>query len=231
MSTTYLIKQVRSANGTNGKQRDTLRSLGLRRIGHTVEHPDSPQLRGMLHRVRHLIVVEEKQLEMADEKPRRRTRSSASTTSSRPPARARTASASAAGTARATARRRAAATRAPAPARAPRTARGSRAARRRSTCGCASCAARTRRCRCRSRCSGRTPSRSTWPTWTRASTRARRSIVAALKAAGLATRRDIPVKVLGRGELTKPLTVHAHGFSKSARAAIEAAGGTCQVIE
>ena len=54
---------------------------------------------------------------------------------------------------------------------------------------------------------------------------------AALRAAGLATRRDIPVKVLGRGELTKPLTVHAHGFSKSARAAIEAAGGTCQVIE
>ncbi|MGH9330725.1 MAG: uL15 family ribosomal protein, partial [Vicinamibacterales bacterium] len=48
--------------------------------------------------------------------------------------------------------------------------------------------------------------------------------VAALKAAGLAMRRDIPVKVLGRGELTKPLTVHAHGFSKSARAAIEAAG-------
>ena len=55
--------------------------------------------------------------------------------------------------------------------------------------------------------------------------------VAALKAAGLATRRDIPVKVLGRGEITKPLTVHAHGFSKSARAAIEAAGGSCQVIE
>jgi large subunit ribosomal protein L15 len=55
--------------------------------------------------------------------------------------------------------------------------------------------------------------------------------VASLKAAGLATRRDIPVKVLGRGELSKPLTVHAHAFSKSARAAIEAAGGTCQVIE
>jgi len=52
-----------------------------------------------------------------------------------------------------------------------------------------------------------------------------------LKAAGLATRRDVPVKILGRGEITKPLTVHAHGFSKSARAAIEAAGGTCQVIE
>jgi large subunit ribosomal protein L15 len=55
--------------------------------------------------------------------------------------------------------------------------------------------------------------------------------VAALKSSGLATRRDVPVKVLGRGEITKPLTVHAHGFSKSARAAIEAAGGTCQVIE
>ena len=55
--------------------------------------------------------------------------------------------------------------------------------------------------------------------------------VAALAAAGLATRRDVPVKILGGGELTKPLTVTAHGFSKSARAAIEAAGGTCQVID
>ncbi|HEX8101321.1 MAG TPA: 50S ribosomal protein L15 [Solirubrobacteraceae bacterium] len=54
--------------------------------------------------------------------------------------------------------------------------------------------------------------------------------VDAMKAVGLATRRDIPVKVLGRGELFKPLTVHAHGFSKSARAAIEAAGGTAQLI-
>ena len=53
----------------------------------------------------------------------------------------------------------------------------------------------------------------------------------ALKERGLGTRRDIPVKILGRGEVTKPLTVHAHAFSKSARAAIEAAGGTCQVID
>jgi large subunit ribosomal protein L15 len=52
-----------------------------------------------------------------------------------------------------------------------------------------------------------------------------------LKAAGLATKRDIPVKVLGRGELSKKLTVSAHGFSKSARAAIESAGGTCNVIQ
>ena len=57
---TYVIKQVRSANGSNAKQRDTLRSLGLRKIGSTVEKPDSPQLRGMVHAVRHLVTVEEK---------------------------------------------------------------------------------------------------------------------------------------------------------------------------
>ena len=52
-----------------------------------------------------------------------------------------------------------------------------------------------------------------------------------LRGAGLATRRAVPVKVLGDGDLTKALTVHAHGFSKSAREKIEAAGGTCQLIE
>ncbi len=57
---TLSITQVKSANGTDQPQRDTLRSLGLRKIGHTVERPDSPQLRGMVHRVRHLITVEEK---------------------------------------------------------------------------------------------------------------------------------------------------------------------------
>jgi large subunit ribosomal protein L15 len=51
-----------------------------------------------------------------------------------------------------------------------------------------------------------------------------------LQAANLATRRAVPVKVLGGGELTKGLTVHAHGFSKAAREKIEAAGGTCQLI-
>ncbi len=55
-----LITQVKSANGTNGRQRDTLRSLGLRGIGKSVERDDSPQLRGMVHAVRHLVVVEEK---------------------------------------------------------------------------------------------------------------------------------------------------------------------------
>ena len=54
---TLSITQVKSSNGSNGRQRDTLRSLGLRRIGHSVERPDSPQLRGMVHAVRHLVVV------------------------------------------------------------------------------------------------------------------------------------------------------------------------------
>jgi large subunit ribosomal protein L15 len=53
----------------------------------------------------------------------------------------------------------------------------------------------------------------------------------ALREKGLGTREGVPVKVLAKGEITKPLTVHAHGFSGAARAAIEAAGGTCQVVE
>jgi large subunit ribosomal protein L15 len=53
----------------------------------------------------------------------------------------------------------------------------------------------------------------------------------ALKAAGLGTRKDIPVKILAKGEISKPLTVHAHKFSGSAKEAIEAAGGTVVVVE
>jgi large subunit ribosomal protein L15 len=52
-----------------------------------------------------------------------------------------------------------------------------------------------------------------------------------LREKGLAKRKDVPVKVLAKGELSKPLTVHAHGFSATARERIEAAGGTCQVID
>jgi large subunit ribosomal protein L15 len=51
-----------------------------------------------------------------------------------------------------------------------------------------------------------------------------------LRSAGLAKRSD-PVKVLGRGELSKKLTVRAHGFSATAREKIEGAGGTCEVID
>src|SRR3954463_14041284 len=53
----------------------------------------------------------------------------------------------------------------------------------------------------------------------------------ALKSKGLGTRRDIPVKILAKGEISKPLTVHAHKFSGAAREAIEGAGGTCVVVE
>jgi large subunit ribosomal protein L15 len=51
-----------------------------------------------------------------------------------------------------------------------------------------------------------------------------------LKEKGLAKRTD-PVKILARGEISKKLTVHAHGFSAAAREKIEAAGGTCQTLE
>jgi large subunit ribosomal protein L30 len=54
-----LITQRRSRNGANRKQVDTLRSLGLRRIGHTVELEDTAQARGMVHAVRHLVEVRE----------------------------------------------------------------------------------------------------------------------------------------------------------------------------
>jgi large subunit ribosomal protein L15 len=53
----------------------------------------------------------------------------------------------------------------------------------------------------------------------------------ALKAAGLGTRKEIPVKILAKGEISKPLTVHAHKFSASAKAAIEGAGGTVVIVE
>jgi large subunit ribosomal protein L30 len=54
---TVKITQRKSRNGSDKRQRDTLRSLGLHRIGQTVEHPDSPQLRGMIYKVQHLVEV------------------------------------------------------------------------------------------------------------------------------------------------------------------------------
>ena len=53
------VTQTRSANGISPSQRDTLRSLKLGRIGRSAEHADSPQLRGMLRAVEHLIAVKE----------------------------------------------------------------------------------------------------------------------------------------------------------------------------
>ena len=52
-----------------------------------------------------------------------------------------------------------------------------------------------------------------------------------MQSKGLATRKGVPVKVLAKGELSKALTVHAHAFSATARERIEAAGGTCNVLE
>jgi large subunit ribosomal protein L30 len=53
------VTQVKSRNGADKRQLDTLRSLGLRRIGHTVDVKDTPQARGMVHRVRHLVKNDE----------------------------------------------------------------------------------------------------------------------------------------------------------------------------
>ena len=54
-----VIKQVRSTNGTNPKQRATLRSLRLGRIGRSVQRADTPELRGMLSVVDHLVEVDD----------------------------------------------------------------------------------------------------------------------------------------------------------------------------
>ena len=53
------ITQVRSTIGRTQGQRDTVRSLGLKRIRHTVVQPDRPEIRGMLNKVPHLVTFEE----------------------------------------------------------------------------------------------------------------------------------------------------------------------------
>jgi large subunit ribosomal protein L30 len=57
MAAALTIKQVRSSNGASKKQLDTLRTLGLGRIGRQVERPDEPVVRGMVHSVQHLLEV------------------------------------------------------------------------------------------------------------------------------------------------------------------------------
>jgi large subunit ribosomal protein L30 len=54
------ITQVKSAGGHKNDQAATVRALGIRRMQHTVEHDDTPQIRGMVFKVRHLVKVEEK---------------------------------------------------------------------------------------------------------------------------------------------------------------------------
>jgi large subunit ribosomal protein L30 len=53
------IKQVRSSIGQSQRHRGTLRALGLGRIGRTAEHAESPQLAGMLRKVRHLVEIDD----------------------------------------------------------------------------------------------------------------------------------------------------------------------------
>lgn len=53
------IKYSTSSIGVESDQKDTVRRLGLRKLGQIVEQPDSPALRGMIHKVRHLLTVEE----------------------------------------------------------------------------------------------------------------------------------------------------------------------------
>ena len=55
---TLKVTQVKSTIGFNKKQADVVRGLGLRRIRHTVEVLDTPETRGMIHKVRHLVTVE-----------------------------------------------------------------------------------------------------------------------------------------------------------------------------
>ena len=55
---TLKVTQFKYKVGSDKSQLDTLRSIGLRRIGHSVEVTDTPQMRGMLHKVRHLVEVE-----------------------------------------------------------------------------------------------------------------------------------------------------------------------------
>lgn len=56
---TLRVTQIRSAISTKPKHRGTLRALGLRGIGKVNDLPDRPEIRGMLHRVSHLVNVEE----------------------------------------------------------------------------------------------------------------------------------------------------------------------------
>ena len=56
-----VITQRRSTIGRAHKQRDTIRALGIKRLNHRVVHEDTPQIRGMINRVLHLVEVEERE--------------------------------------------------------------------------------------------------------------------------------------------------------------------------
>lgn len=53
------VEQIKSAIGYNKKQRKTLEALGIKKMHQQVEHDDTPQIRGMVAKVNHLVSVEE----------------------------------------------------------------------------------------------------------------------------------------------------------------------------
>ncbi len=57
---TLVVKQVRSAIGKTKRQKLTLKALGLTKLNQTVEHQDSPAIKGMLEKVNHLVEIQEK---------------------------------------------------------------------------------------------------------------------------------------------------------------------------
>jgi len=56
---TLRVTWKKSSIGYAKDQKATIQALGLKRLHHTVEHDDSPSIRGMLHKVRHMVIVEE----------------------------------------------------------------------------------------------------------------------------------------------------------------------------
>ena len=56
---TLRITQVKSSNGSSQKQHDTLKTLGLGKIGRSTEREDHPAVRGLIHSVQHLVEVDE----------------------------------------------------------------------------------------------------------------------------------------------------------------------------
>jgi len=59
MADAIKLKQVRSANGSSRKQQESLRTLGLGRIGKASERPDGPAVRGLVRSVEHLVEVDD----------------------------------------------------------------------------------------------------------------------------------------------------------------------------
>ena len=72
MSGQLKVRQIRSPIGGTSSQRNTLRSLGLKRIGHEVIKEDRPEIRGMVKTVAHLVTVEALPSAEAEDVPSRR---------------------------------------------------------------------------------------------------------------------------------------------------------------